>query len=80
MSRTTATPAAIVGCYTMAMGAMRSLGPKGVPIIAIQFDKRDVAQRSRFVTETVKVPVPGAEEDGFIAALMELGARLTTLT
>lgn len=69
-------PAAIVvSCYTMGLGVIRSLGERGVPIVAVQFDKRDIAQRSRYVREVHRVPRPDEHEDDFVAALAAIGAR-----
>lgn len=71
----TLTPAIVVSCYTMGLGVIRSLGERGVPVVAVQFDKRDFAQRSRYVAEVHRVPRPDAREEEFIARLEEIGAR-----
>lgn len=68
------TPAIVVSCYTMGLGVIRSLGERGVPIVAVQFDKRDIAQRSRYVSEVHRVPRPDRREDEFIAELEAIGA------
>lgn len=68
-------PALVVSCYTMGLGVIRSLGARGVPIVAVQFDRRDIAQRSRHVVEVHRVPTPDRHEDAFIASLVELGRR-----
>ncbi len=71
----TPTPVIVVSCYTMALGVIRSLGERAVPIVAVQFDKRDFAQRSRYVAEVHRVPRPDAQEGEFIARLEAIGAR-----
>lgn len=68
-------PALVVSCYTMGLGVIRSLGERGVPIVAVQFDRRDIAQHSRHVVEVHHVPTPERHEDAFVAALVELGRR-----
>lgn len=68
-------PALVVSCYTMGLGVIRSLGQRGVPVVAVQFDRRDIAQHSRHVVGTHHVPVPSRHEEAFIAALVELGRR-----
>lgn len=71
----TVTPAIVVSCYTMGLGVIRSLGERGVPVVAVQFDKRDFAQRSRYVAEVHRVPRPDAYEEEFIARLEGIGVR-----
>lgn len=75
MTGPTTTPAIVVSCYTMGLGVIRSLGERGVPIVAVQFDKRDFAQRSRYVTEVHRVPRPDTQEGEFIDRLEAIGAR-----
>jgi predicted ATP-grasp superfamily ATP-dependent carboligase len=59
----------------MGLGVVRSLGERGVRSVAVQFDKRDIAQRSRYVREVHRVPRPDVHEDDFVAALASIGAR-----
>ncbi len=59
----------------MGLGVIRSLGRRGVPVIAAQFDKRDVGQHSRYVVETVRLARPDKEEERFIEGLEGLGGR-----
>lgn len=68
-------PALVVSCYTMGLGVIRSLGERGVPVVAVQFDRRDIAQHSRHVVVTHHVPIPDRNESGFVASLVELGSR-----
>jgi D-aspartate ligase len=68
-------PALVVSCYTMGLGVIRSLGERGVPIVAVQFDRRDIAQHSRHVVDVHHVPTPERHEDAFVSALVELGRR-----
>jgi D-aspartate ligase len=59
----------------MGLGVVRSLGERGVPMVAVQFDKRDIAQRSRYVREVHRAPRPDLHEDEFVATLASIGAR-----
>jgi predicted ATP-grasp superfamily ATP-dependent carboligase len=68
--------AVVVSGYTMGLGVVRSLGRRGVPIILGQYDDGDIAQYSRHVSETVRLPHPNQDQEAFIEALMKLGARL----
>ncbi len=68
-------PALVVSCYTMGLGVIRSLGERGVPIVAVQFDRRDIAQHSRHVVDVHHVPAPDRHEEAFVASLVELGRR-----
>jgi D-aspartate ligase len=68
--------AVIVSGYTMGLGVVRSLGRRGVPIILGQYDHGDMAQYSRYVSETVRLPHPNDDQEAFIEGLMTLGARL----
>jgi D-aspartate ligase len=69
------TPVIVVSCYTMGLGVIRSLGERGVPVVAVQFDKRDIAQHSRYVTAVHQVPRPDVHEEEFVAQLEAIGAR-----
>jgi predicted ATP-grasp superfamily ATP-dependent carboligase len=59
----------------MALGAIRSLGPRGVPLIAGQLNPRDVAQHSRYVEHVEILPDPVDSEEAFTEALLDLGVR-----
>lgn len=65
----------VVSCYTMGLGVIRSLGERGVPLVGVSFDKRDIAQHSRYVVEKAHVPDPARHEAEFVDALAELGTR-----
>ncbi len=59
----------------MGLGVIRSLGERGVPVVAVSFDKRDVAHRSKHVVERARIPRPDKHEAEFIEALVALGRR-----
>jgi predicted ATP-grasp superfamily ATP-dependent carboligase len=68
--------AVVVSAYTMGLGVIRSLGRRGVPVIAARYDPQDFGHTSRFVTRTIDVPDPVACEDSFVASLVTLGKEL----
>lgn len=68
--------AVVVSAYTMGLGVIRSLGRRGVPVIAVRYDRQDFGHTSRFVTRTVDVPDPVADEESFVASLAALGREL----
>jgi predicted ATP-grasp superfamily ATP-dependent carboligase len=58
------------------LGAVRSLGRKGVPVIAVDHRPWALGFTSRYVSQKLVAPDPVIDEDGFIAALAELGKTL----
>jgi D-aspartate ligase len=71
-------PASAVVCevaWVNGLGAIRSLGRAGIPVVAV--DHRDFALgfRSQFAFP-VLAPDPVSDEDGFIQAMVELGDAL----
>ncbi|HVR32173.1 MAG TPA: acetate--CoA ligase family protein [Acidimicrobiia bacterium] len=66
----------VVSAYTMGLGVIRSLGRRGVPVIAVRYDRQDFGHTSRFVTRTLDVPDPVACEESFVASLLDLGREL----
>jgi predicted ATP-grasp superfamily ATP-dependent carboligase len=69
-------PAVVLSGHIMALGVARSLGVAGIPVVLVRYRDDDMAQASRFVTRSVRVPHPGDDEPGFIGALERLGASL----
>jgi D-aspartate ligase len=66
-------PAVVLSGHIMALGVARSLGAAGIPVVLARYRDDDMAQASRFVRRTVRVPHPGDHEEGFIVALERLG-------
>lgn len=63
-------PVIVVSGYTMGLGVVRSLGRQGVPVVLAHYDERDIAQVSRFVTTTIRVPHPEHHTADFIEQLL----------
>ena len=68
-------PTIILSAHTMALGVVRSLGTQGVPLVVVHYDPRDMAQRSRYATQTLAAPHPLQDEDGFVAQVMQLAKK-----
>lgn len=62
-------PAIICSCHIIGLAVIRALGEKGVPIIAVSYDKKDMAPYSKYVTKVVRTPHPSTDENGFIDSL-----------
>ncbi|MEZ4599288.1 MAG: hypothetical protein R2940_05825 [Syntrophotaleaceae bacterium] len=63
-------PALVLSAHTMSLGIVRALGEMGVPIVLFRYDERDMAHKSRYVKEVIKVPHPEEQEIEFIDALL----------
>lgn len=68
-------PAIILSAHTMALGVVRALGMHGVPLVVVHYDSCDIAQRSRYATETLAAPHPQQDEAGFLARILLLAPK-----
>lgn len=59
-----------------ALGVLRGLKRKGIPVIVLDVDSKSMVRYSRYVTRLVPCPNPLNSEAGFIDTLMELGRLL----
>jgi predicted ATP-grasp superfamily ATP-dependent carboligase len=64
----------VIGCSLTGYLVIRALADRNLHIIAMTYEKRDVAQLSRYVSEVVQSPRPSDEEQ-FIAYLIENADR-----
>ncbi len=69
-------PAVVLSSHTSGLGTIRALGKKGVPIIALYYEKNDMGFVSKYVNEKIIVPHPEKEEVKFISSLIEIGKRI----
>jgi D-aspartate ligase len=69
-------PAIVFNCHITGLAVARSLGRRGVPIIALDRDDRGFGLHSRFVTAAALCPYPLDDERAFIDLLLEIGAAL----
>jgi predicted ATP-grasp superfamily ATP-dependent carboligase len=69
------TSAIVVSGSTHALGVVRSLGRQGVPVAVVSYDRRDIAQRSRYVRDIIEAPHPDTDEAQFVKVLLEAAHR-----
>lgn len=68
-------PALVLSTGTAALGVIRSLGRRGVPVIALYHDPSEVGWVSRFVAEAIRAPHPEHEEAALVELLLGLVPR-----
>ncbi|HZS45222.1 MAG TPA: carboxylate--amine ligase [Blastocatellia bacterium] len=71
-----ATPAVVFNCHITGLEVARSLGKRGVPIIALDKDDKAYGLYSRYTTVAGKCPYPIDDERGFINLLLGIGSAL----
>src|ERR687894_517421 len=71
----TMTRAIVVSGATHGLGVVRSLGRQGVPVTVVSYDRRDIAQRSKYVGDVIRVPHPDKDEAQFVKVLLETAHR-----
>ena len=69
-------PAVVLSGHIIALGVVRALGAAGIPVVLVRYRDDDMAQASRYVSRSVRVPHPEKDQGGFIAALDRLGPSL----
>ncbi len=69
-------PAIVFNCHITGLAVARSLGQRGVPVIALDRDAKGFGLHSRFVTASARCPYPLDDERAFIDLLLEIGAAL----
>lgn len=70
------TPVLVLSGHTIALGVVRSFGPYGIPIYLVSYDKKDMAQKSRYLTKTFYLPHPEKSAEKFIAGLIEISKEI----
>ncbi len=68
-------PVIVLSTHNMGLGVIRSLGPMGVPLIAIYYEKNDMGFLSKHVTEAILAPHPEKQEQEFIDILLSCKNR-----
>ena len=68
-------PAVILSGHTTALGVIRSLGMMGVPIINVYYQRQDMGQVSKYVSQRVFAPHPEKNEEQFIRLLLNLSSK-----
>ncbi len=70
-------PAIVFNSHITGLAVARSLGRRGIPIIALDREAGGYGLASRYVTVAGRCPNVLADEDAFIATLVRLGQTLT---
>jgi len=68
-------PALVLSTGTAALGVIRSLGRRGVPVIALYHDKSEIGWVSRYAHEAFQAPHPEHEEQALVELLLRLASR-----
>jgi len=68
-------PAIVLSGHTMALGVVRALGSRGVPVIVMHYDEKDMAHVSKFVSHRIIAPHPEKHEKQFIQLLIDVATR-----
>jgi predicted ATP-grasp superfamily ATP-dependent carboligase len=68
-------PALVLSTSTAALGVIRSLGRRGVPVIALYHDPHEVGWVSRWVHEAIRAPHPEHGEAALVELLLGLVPR-----
>lgn len=70
-------PAAIVfNCHITGLAVARSLGRRGVPVIALDRDANGLGLHSKYIAVAGRCPYPLEDERAFIDLLLQIGAAL----
>ncbi len=68
--------AVVFNSHITGLAVARSLGRRGVPVIALDRDPKGYALASKYATVTARCPNVLEDEEGFIRYLLDLGAML----
>ena len=68
--------AVVFNSHITGLAVARSLGRRGVPVIALDRDPKGYALASKYVTVAALCPNVLADEEGFVRYLLDLGAVL----
>ncbi len=65
----------VLGCQISGLGVIRALGRSGVRIVAMAYDRSDIALASKYIHERVFVPHPIKQEQEFVDYLINNAYR-----
>jgi predicted ATP-grasp superfamily ATP-dependent carboligase len=71
-----AIPVLVLSTGSAGLGVIRSLGQRGVPVIAFYQDRTEFGYASRYVREAIQVPHPEQEEKALVEQLLHEAPRL----
>jgi predicted ATP-grasp superfamily ATP-dependent carboligase len=61
----------VVGAHVAGLGVIRSLGERGVPVVALHYQPGEMGQVSRYARERRRIPHPEAATEEFLGFLHE---------
>ncbi|NCD32807.1 MAG: hypothetical protein EOL87_05235 [Spartobacteria bacterium] len=76
MMREGVVPVLILSAHTIALGMARALGPKGVSIYLASYDDKDMAQKSKYVSDCFPLAHPEQHAADFIDGLLDIGRNI----
>ena len=65
----------VLGTHSCGLGIIHALARKGIPVIAVHYDDKDMGYKSRYVKESIFAPHPGQYEEQFIELLLNCANR-----
>ena len=69
-------PALVLSAGTAALGVIRSLGRRGVPVVVLSHEKTEIGRVSRYAREMIHAPHPDHEAKEVVELLLRLAPRL----
>ena len=66
----------VLSAHAIALGVVRSLGPKGIPLYLVSYDKKDMAYKSKYVRECYYLPHPERNSNDFVNGLIKIGEKI----
>jgi len=67
----TKTKAIVFGCYVNGLSIIRSLGRKGIPVVAVDYDKNTIGLYSKYAHESIIAPDPKVSSEKFLSFLFD---------
>jgi predicted ATP-grasp superfamily ATP-dependent carboligase len=68
-------PAIVLGCHKIGLGTIRGLGIKGIPVVGVYYNTKDMGFVSKYVIDKLKVHNPITDEDAFIDDILSLSSK-----
>ncbi|MHA2069375.1 MAG: carboxylate--amine ligase, partial [Candidatus Thorarchaeota archaeon] len=69
------TKAIVFRCYVNGLGIIRSLGRRGIPVIAVDYHRNALGFSSKYACESIIAPDPRVDEHKFLAFILENSDR-----
>jgi predicted ATP-grasp superfamily ATP-dependent carboligase len=69
-------PILILSAHTIALGVVRALASKRIPIYLVSYDKKDMACKSKFIKDFFFLPHPEQNSEEFVSGLLDIGEKI----